>query len=315
MQIRYILIIILFSPIRLISQIGLANHYPTLKPHHILDENKEDISFAFSMRILESDVDYLIRLRRDSDDAEQDFGCNEDDLLDVTAINTWAGASTLYVVTWYDQSGQGRNAVQTDPDKQPVFTPDTTFPYFNSDDVEDFLVVETSTLTLTNNGKNGTVIGVFYATDNNNHTFGTRQRTNGGNRWLAHFNWSDNNLYFDPSNVNGSRNIGNTVNIDVWNQYSLIRRDDPGNPATDRRIFRINNTEIQNLGYNDAFQHTGDYYFGIGATIASTITSANPYDTFQHSTTRFCEFIMYAEGKDDSFLNEIEENQITYWNL
>jgi len=325
MKLKLILAFLVLFSFKMISQIAMANHFPTMKPHHILDEKKDSISFAFSMRLLESDYNGpIIKLRRDPGDGstndEKDFYCTDSDIVDITAINNWAsevtGSQTLHVVTWYDQSGLGRNAVQTDEDKQPVFTADASYPYFNSDDIEDILVVETSTsANLTNNGKNGTIISILYATNNNNHSFGVRDASTGSNRWLAHVNWSDNKLYFDPGGSSGSRSINNGANVNSWVQYSILRRDNPLNVNQDRRIFRINNTEIQNNNVNNNFQLTGDYYFGIGGTISNTITSANPYNTFQHSTTRFCEFIMYAAGKEDDFLSEIEQNQMAFWNL
>lgn len=298
----------------------MVNHFPTLKPSHILDGNKENISFAFGMRILESDYQGpLITLRRELDDSELDFYATDKDVLDINAIITFASSMPLYVVTWYDQSGLGRNAVQTDPDKQPVFTPDLNFPHFNSDDTEDFLVVETNVQLLTNNGKNGTVIGVFLATDNDNHTFGVRDASVGTNRWLSHFNWVDDNLYFDPGNTATTRLVGNGTNLNVWKQYTLSRRDNTLTPNVDEIVFRVNSSRINNnpatQTYSDNNQLTGDYYFGIGATIKRTITSSNPRDIFNYSTTKFSEFIMYASGKEDTFIQQIEENQIIFWGL
>ena len=102
------------------AQVGNYNQFPTMQPAHILDENLENISFAFALRVLVSDYEGpLVRLRRASDNAEMDFYCNDDDKVDVNAINTWRGSALVYVVTWYDQSGLGRNAVQPTRSRQP----------------------------------------------------------------------------------------------------------------------------------------------------------------------------------------------------
>lgn len=313
MKFKYIFLFFISISLQTIGQISFANHFPTMKPHHILDEKKQDISFAFGMRILESDyTGPLIKLRRASDNLEADFYATDKDILDLDAVNTFAGGNTLHVVTWYDQSGLARNAVQPDLAKQPVFTPDISFPHFNSDFSEDFLVVETSIQTLTNNGKNGTVTGVFFATNDNNHTFGVRDNTTGTNRWLAHLSWSTSALFFDPGTTAPGRRIDNTPNINLWKQYTLSRRDVN---TDDEILFRINATAINNATYNDSNQITGDYNFGIGATISGVKGTANEFDIFGYSTTKFCEFIMYAEGKEDSFLQEIEDNQIIFWGL
>ncbi len=72
---------------------------------------------VFSIRrLLTSYTGDLIRLRRSSDDAESDFGFDANGDLDAAAITTWLGGASGFVVTWYDQSGNGYDASQTDLD-------------------------------------------------------------------------------------------------------------------------------------------------------------------------------------------------------
>ena len=58
-----------------------------------------------------------VRIRRSSDNAEQDFGFVSN-YVDTTSISTFCGAGNGFVVNWYDQSGnsinsnQGTNSVQ-----------------------------------------------------------------------------------------------------------------------------------------------------------------------------------------------------------
>ena len=49
----------------------------------------------------------LIRLRRSSDNTEQDFGSGlgMGETVDYSAIDTFLGSDTAHVVKWYDQSG------------------------------------------------------------------------------------------------------------------------------------------------------------------------------------------------------------------
>lgn len=63
----------------------------------------------------------LIRLRRDSDNDELDFGYVANGDLDVSAIATWLGGGSGYVATWYDQSGNARDVVQATADNQPLY--------------------------------------------------------------------------------------------------------------------------------------------------------------------------------------------------
>ena len=60
-----------------------------------------------------------VQLRRSSDNALADFGFLNGEL-NVAAIESWAGGSTIYVRTLYDQSGSSRDVVQTTNNNQPT---------------------------------------------------------------------------------------------------------------------------------------------------------------------------------------------------
>jgi hypothetical protein len=59
-----------------------------------------------------------IRVRRSSDNAEQDIGFSSGNL-DTTALTTFCSGTNGFVTTWYDQSGNGYNATQTTAANQP----------------------------------------------------------------------------------------------------------------------------------------------------------------------------------------------------
>ncbi len=288
----------------------------TMQPQHILDEKLTDISFAFSMRILESDYNGpLIRLRKNSDsnaDA-QDFYHGDNDIVDIDAINTYAAGEDLFVVTWYDQSGNTYNATQTDITKQPQFFANPNLPYLVGDGSNDVLVVEESIQTLTENGKNGSVFGVFYATDRADTVFGAANRTN---RWMSHINWNDKRTYFDPGNCceNPGRWFLNDLapngSLNAWDQYSFVRRDDPLDVNTDRRILKLGGVVMRDLGYNNNLQCTLNFNMGICAVVNSAADNSGG-----NSTTRINEMIMYAQGKNDEFIDDIEGNQMIFWGL
>ncbi len=67
----------------------------------------------------------LIRVRRSTDNVEQDINAvatadsNNNRWIDTTALLTFIGSASGFVTTWYDQSGNGRNAVQTTAGNQP----------------------------------------------------------------------------------------------------------------------------------------------------------------------------------------------------
>jgi hypothetical protein len=77
-------------------------------------------SVAYSLRRLRSAyTGNLIRVRRSSDNTEQDIGYNSSNVLDETALITFVGANNGFVTTWYDQSGNSNNGVQTTAANQP----------------------------------------------------------------------------------------------------------------------------------------------------------------------------------------------------
>jgi hypothetical protein len=64
----------------------------------------------------------IIRLRRSGDNAQQDFATVAGGGLDLTAISTFKGSANLFVAILYDQTGNGRDAVQATAGSQPPFT-------------------------------------------------------------------------------------------------------------------------------------------------------------------------------------------------
>jgi len=76
--------------------------------------------FAYSLRRLSSTyAGECIRVRRSSDNAEQDIGFLSG-VLDESALTTFVGANDGRVTTWYDQSGNANNATETIASYQPL---------------------------------------------------------------------------------------------------------------------------------------------------------------------------------------------------
>lgn len=79
-----------------------------------------------------------LRVRRDSDNAEQDIGFSGTGI-DEAAINSFCSGANCFVKTWYDQSGSGNNATQTTAGSQPkIYDSSTGIIYENSVAALDF---------------------------------------------------------------------------------------------------------------------------------------------------------------------------------
>ncbi|QXD16164.1 hypothetical protein GQ464_004215 [Rhodocaloribacter litoris] len=93
---------------------------PAAAQSYLLDDYP-DAYAAYSLRKLSSSYDGpVIRVRRSSDNAEQDIGFGADGLIDEAALLAFVGAGDGYVVKWYDQSGNGAHVSQSDPGAQPI---------------------------------------------------------------------------------------------------------------------------------------------------------------------------------------------------
>jgi hypothetical protein len=75
---------------------------------------------AYSVRLLRTAyTGDAIRIREDSGNTETDIGFDGNGDLDTAAIASHCGANNGYVVTWYDQSGNGNDATQSTTTQQP----------------------------------------------------------------------------------------------------------------------------------------------------------------------------------------------------
>jgi hemin uptake protein HemP len=75
---------------------------------------------AYSVRLLRGGyTGSAIRVRRSSDNTEQNIGFDINGNIDESALTTFVGSGNGFVTTWYDQSGNGRNATQSTAINQP----------------------------------------------------------------------------------------------------------------------------------------------------------------------------------------------------
>ena len=75
---------------------------------------------AYSLRKLRNAYSgSAIRVRRASDNAEQDIGFDANGNLDTAALTSFCTGTNGFITTWYDQSTIGRNATQTTAIRQP----------------------------------------------------------------------------------------------------------------------------------------------------------------------------------------------------
>lgn len=77
------------------------------------------VAYSSARRLSSTYTGSLIRVRRSSDNTEQDIGYDSNNVLDESALTTFVGAGNGFITTWYDQSGNGKNATQSTAANQP----------------------------------------------------------------------------------------------------------------------------------------------------------------------------------------------------
>ncbi len=91
----------------------------------LLDQYGANITAAYSVRKLRTAyTGPAMRVRRFSDNTEQDIGFDSNGDLDTAAITSFVGANDASIVAWYEQSGQASdwNLAQPTTTRQPRIT-------------------------------------------------------------------------------------------------------------------------------------------------------------------------------------------------
>ena len=116
----------------------------------LLLDSYPNASAAYSLRKLRSAyTGYAIKVRRASDNTEQDIGFSNNEL-DTTTLASFCSGTNGFVTTWYDQSGNGYNATQTTAANQPQIVSSGSVINVNSkpslkfDGTNDFLLTSSS---------------------------------------------------------------------------------------------------------------------------------------------------------------------------
>jgi hypothetical protein len=133
---RQTVIILLLLPVVLLAQFQKNNAWKGWKTYERTESVVVDTTtylldrypsadLAFSLRLLDSDfVDSTcIRVRRSSDNAEQDIGFSGG-VLDTASLKAFVGAGNGFVVEWHDQTSNNNTVSQSVKSNQPMIVSD-----------------------------------------------------------------------------------------------------------------------------------------------------------------------------------------------
>ena len=239
---------------------------------------------AYSVRLLRGAYygSPCIRVRRSSDNAEQDIGFTILGLLDIASLLSFIGSGSGFIRTVYDQSGNGVNWEQATPANQPmivnagVLLTENGFPVFLTDNTND--VLRSSALF----GGTSFISSVFKCNDTQGVLYtGTTE----GNDFLFAFRV---NAGVPLSGATNSSSYRNGVTQTISNQTGVLNAINTGNLIVFSSLLTsVNTTRYANL------------QIGSGALTATSMYWA--------------ELVLYASEPDD--YNEIYDNQITHYGV
>lgn len=194
---------------------------------------------AYSLRKLRSAyTGSAIRVRRSSDNTEQDIGFSGSGGLDTSSLTSFCGSGNGFVTTWYDQSGNARNATQTTAANQPQIVSSGSVINVNSkpsiqfDGLNDFL-------TLSNISTNITYSGFQVVKRTATSTISVTLAGSSISDSYLLWNFSDNNAYFRSSQGYITQSLNTTTqqlftsininsgNMAMYNNASLLLSNTP----------------------------------------------------------------------------------------
>lgn len=191
---------------------------------------------AYSLRKLRNAYSgSAIRVRRSSDNAEQDIGFINNQL-NISSLNSFVGASNGFVTTWYDQSGNNKNITQSTASNQPIIVTNGVIIRANSKPCIDFskssVPTELTNASLTSNNQYWTIFGVVkYYTAINSSIYYYGRWISIGNIGTYDYNNTSSFLGFvtdrtdfgitPPASVTGYNNTFTGLPIAYNNQYIL----------------------------------------------------------------------------------------------
>jgi len=251
---------------------------------------------AYSVRKLRSAyTGSAIRVRRSSDNTEQDIGFTISGELDTSSLTSFCGSGNGFVTTWYDQSGNARNATQTTAANQPQIVSSGNVILMNSkpsvqfDGTNDFL--STTSFSLVTNDIS--LINVFKF--NALTSFQT---------FISFGGFVTNGFLFQRPNIDVYRYATNGIFSDYGNtlttNQSLIELYDMSTGFTDvYRNTNLLNTNLQTTSIN------GSNVLEIGRRADSSS---------QYSTINAQEFIIYPSDQSSNRTG-IESNINSFYSI
>jgi hypothetical protein len=259
-----------------------------------------------------------IRVKRSSDNTQQDIGFDGEDL-DVAALESFVGANTGYVVTFYDQSGNSRNleTVSSDGTSPRIIISGTTQTgtngrvgiYFDSSRVDRIYKADTVALsaTVSTFGDNTMICTYKVDTSASNYVILKHGDGSATPSYTLQVPYAT-DIYYDHGN-NSSLRLNTAYPAGYFSEDYHVLSGRAGSTTLGEDGYeklRFNGSEIASTTFTGN-QSNSAKRFSIGANYAGGSTYNTPFKGL------FQEVIIYNTFIGDSALAAIESNAITYY--
>jgi hypothetical protein len=270
---------------------------------------------AYSLRRLRTGyAGAAVRVRRSSDNAEENFTAEE---IASGALTVWTGASDGFVVTWFDQSGNGRDATQATANNQPTIVSSGVLETLNG---KPAILWPTSTFrrlqtasTITNTSSL-TFSGVFSATRNSTNyhelwRLGPGTSTSGATYVVfaggTFSDWSAGALIFLGDGFSSGRAPRIVANTNPITQSTTTQNDVFGVMSATRSALFANNSEAA---------YTVQLAGNVGSLTNQSIRLCNGPDNIQQLVGRTQEIVLWFEDRFGD-RSGIRNNQRAFYDL
>jgi hypothetical protein len=243
--------------------------------------------YSAARRLSSTYTGSLIRVRRSSDNTEQDIGYDGSNVLDESALTTFVGAGNGFITKLYDQSGNTIDIAQSTALSQPKIVNSGTVlkvntkPYFQTDG-SSFLFNNTLSL-------NGTTNSIF-VTLKVDTTKGVIAMMSGGSDTNQHFPsraGDGTNRYYDTTATTTASALPNGLNLvnihetssgnTVYENNVLLMSNEPHNTTDSTGLYLLARTAGNNLpsgwGMSEVIIYSGTSKLSDNSGISTNINT------------------------------------------
>ena len=278
-------------------RIGVRGTIATPITQTLLLDTYSGAAAAYSLRKLSGTYSgSVIRVRRSSDNTEQNIGFNGDGTLNTLALLAFTGNSNGFVTKWYDQSGNGRDAFQTSSANQPQIVSSGSVLLENGKPTVSF----TTSHTLATNSLNLSFYDctISYVSKNISRTAYA----------CGIFGYGTNN---QSGQIRYLGVVGNTLSFiyfgaDFWSNFT-------GMGDTQLTLYSLNFQSNSVNFYKNSSTQTGSQ-FSLSSTSTSRFTINDIYGRGEMANINFSEGIFYTSGRS-TVINDIRSNQNSYYSV